>query len=574
MKFSRNIYDTLFQSFKPYRFQIVLLLLVGLSSRLIFLSNAKVIANAVDSTNEISRNFLISLSLKVFAILIVSLLLTLIYRVLFSRLCSYAISHIYDETTYRASRFPLSFFDQTPVGKISTRFSSDYGNAFRLFGGPLAEFISIIFDLVSIITIMIWINPSFGFPLLLSGLLYYFILKLNQKKLRENRSALSLQRAPSIAHFSETVQGALCIRQDQRQNSFANHFQELDNLYTRIKIIVSKNIFSFSFQLSVMSLLLILMNAFICMHFYRNHQMDAGEITVIISYTLLATTALQMFFEWYSQFDEALIGVQRLDEYLRSPIEPGSLLPTQTKFNTGQPVALTELQPPPKAERLDLVIKNLSLRYQNQPHDTLKNLNLTITAGQKVGLIGRTGSGKTSLISAILKLYPFSSGEIEISGLTPVSVDEYRQRFAVISQDAFFIKGSLRDNLDFTGKHSDETLRRALNRIQIKIDLDYPIEEKGSNLSQGEKQLISMARGLLKNASIIIFDEATANIDPKSEALVNEVLRKSLKDRTQIIIAHRLDSVRDCDVIVWLSEGSIKKIGPPKEILEAFITTG
>lgn len=575
MKFNSHVYNTVYQAFRPFIGKITFLLILGFISRLVFLSNAKVIGEAVDRTDAIDKPFLISLSYQIFILLSVSIVLTLIYRVMFSRLSAKAISTIYDETTFRTSRFPLSFFDQTAVGKISTRFSSDYGNAFRLFGGPLAEFISIVFDLISIFIIICWINILYIIPLLIAAVLYYFILKMNENTLRTNRSLSSTQRGPSIAHFSETVQGALCIRQDSRQNSFLNRFNELDNLFTTAKKNVFKSVFTFSLQLSVMSLLVFLLNAAISVYLFEKKVLGAGEITVVISYTLLATTALQMFFEWYSQFDEALIGVSRLDEYIRTDIEAGAYLPAESSFDTGHPKLAPDAPlSVPSTRKLTLEIENLSLKYETQDHETLKNITLTIPPGSKVGIIGRTGSGKTSLIAAILKLYPYSKGSVSFKEYTPFSVDDYRKQFAVISQDTFFIRGSLKDNIDFNHMYSDADLADALHRVGIDLPLSTYVEENGNNLSQGEKQLISLCRGLLKNSPIIIFDEATANIDPQSEATINDILMKTLQEHTQIIIAHRLDTVKKCDFILWLSDGQIKKFGPPKEILEAFITTG
>ena len=144
-----------------------------------------------------------------------------------------AVSRIYDETTYRVSRFPMSFFESQPVGRITTRFSSDYGNILRLFGGPLAEFLSILFDLISIVIIMIFIHPFFILTILISLFFYLIILKKNQLKLRQSRRDLSTYRTPSISHFSETVQGNTMIRQNKKNDMFLQKFKEYDQKYLR-----------------------------------------------------------------------------------------------------------------------------------------------------------------------------------------------------------------------------------------------------------------------------------------------------------------------------------------------------
>lgn len=571
-KFNRDIYDTLIQAFYPYRYKIVFLIILGLISRILFLSNAQIIAIKIDQADHITTAVLQNTVQSVLAILIPSFILTLIYRVYFSRLCADAVSRIYDETTYRVSRYPLSFFDSRPVGRITTRFSSDYGNVFRLFGGPLAEFFSIVFDLIAVVLIIIAINPLFIIPLTLAAGIYVYILKTNQVQLRQSRSELSHLRAPSIAHFSETVQGSTAIRQGlhhpERADSFIQRFNDFDSLFTTCKRTVFKFVFKFSFQLSLMSFFIFILNAGLSLYLYQAGQLGPGEMTVVISFTLMATTGLQMFFEWYSQFDEALIGVERLNEYLRHPIEPGTALPTTTEFKTQHKVR-HENDIPAERSTGHLIIDNIVLKYSEQG-PTILNLSLDIPRHQKVGLIGRTGSGKSSLVSCILKLYPLTSGTIHFSDRHYDFVDDYRDNFTVITQDIFFMKGTLRDNLDLIHAHSDQQLIQTLHEIGLDLSLDLSIEEKGQNLSQGEKQLISLARGLLKQSPIIIFDEATANIDPTSEAKVTEIIKNRMINATQIIIAHRLDTLLYCDRVIWLENGQIKKDGPAKEVLEAF----
>lgn len=187
-----------------------------------------------------------------------------------------------------------------------------------------------------------------------------------------------------------------------------------------------------------------------------------------------------------------------------------------------------------------------------------------------MGIIGRTGAGKSSLISALLRLYPIQNGTILIHNERIEDVEDYRKQFSVITQDQFFIKGSLRDNLDLFGLYSDEKLKSLLEKVSLDIPLEYQIEEKGHNLSQGEKQLISLVRGLLQDTDIFIFDEATSNVDPLSEKLMQKALQNVLKGKTQIRIAHRLQTVEDCDLVMWLDHGRVKRIGPTKEVLVAF----
>lgn len=576
--FSRSIFDTLLQAYRPFLVRIITVVILGFVGRLIFLSNAQMIAKFYDTHQVITRDDLAGLTTTLFIVLVVAFLLTILYRTVFSRLSALAVSRIYDETTYRVSRYPLSYFDHTPVGKITTRFSSDYGNIFRLFGGPLAEFLSIIFDLMGISLLIMLTHPYFVINLALAGLGFYVILKRNQLRLRGHRREVSILRGPSVAHFSETVQGSLSIRQNSKVKTFISRFLKLDDLYIASKFNIIKSIMRFSTELNIISTLLFLANGLLGMYLVKEGKLGAGQVAVILGFTILATNTLQMFFEWYSQFEEALVGVERMDEFIRNPIEDGAFLPAHADFETHHPKKAKgkkadEPSGAISAAEFKLSVENLSLTYPGQNHPTLSNVSFKLKPEEKLGIIGRTGAGKSTLIAALLRLYPFNQGVILIDNAYKNDIEDHRGQFSLISQDQFFIKGTIKDNLDLFNQYSNEQLNETLKLVGLPLQLHFMLDEKGQNLSQGEKQLLSLARGLLQNAEIFIFDEATANIDPQSEKLIELALKKTLAHKTQIRIAHRLQTVLDCDRILWLENGQVKMLGSTPEVLQAFEAT-
>ncbi|WP_409477664.1 ABC transporter ATP-binding protein [Pseudobdellovibrio sp. HCB154] len=576
--FSRSIFDTLLQAYRPFLVRIILVVILGFVGRLIFLSNAQMIAKFYDNHQVITRDDLAGLTTTLLIVLVVAFVLTILYRTVFSRLSALAVSRIYDETTYRVSRYPLSYFDHTPVGKITTRFSSDYGNIFRLFGGPLAEFLSIIFDLMGISLLIMLTHPYFVINLALAGLGFYVILKRNQLRLRGHRREVSILRGPSVAHFSETVQGSLSIRQNSKVKTFISRFLKLDDLYIASKFNIIKSIMRFSTELNIISTLLFLANGLLGMYLVKEGKLGAGQVAVILGFTILATNTLQMFFEWYSQFEEALVGVERMDEFIRNPIEDGAFLPAHADFETHHPKKAKGKKADENsgvitAAEFKLSVENLSLTYPGQNHPTLSNVSFKLKPEEKLGIIGRTGAGKSTLIAALLRLYPFNQGVILIDNAYKNDIEDHRGQFSLISQDQFFIKGTIKDNLDLFNQYSNEQLTETLKLVGLPLQLHFMLDEKGQNLSQGEKQLLSLARGLLQNAEIFIFDEATANIDPQSEKLIELALKKTLAHKTQIRIAHRLQTVLDCDRILWLENGQVKMLGSTPEVLEAFEAT-
>ena len=237
-------------------------------------------------------------------------------------------------------------------------------------------------------------------------------------------------------------------------------------------------------------------------------------------------------------------------------------------------MAITKLEPEPgyntATERPgqwptkgEINFTEVSLTYYPEGPTALKSMNLNIEGQTKVGVVGRTGAGKSSIVAALLRM-PEAEGQIIIDGveLNVLNLQESRKCISVLSQSPVVFSGSLRKNLDPLAKHSDVDLWDALEAVQLKKlvetfqgKLDYTLTNKGTNLSVGEKQLICLARVLLQESKIVILDEPTAHVDPKTEQIIHETIRKKLKNSTVITIAHRLKTIEDCDKIVQLSDG-------------------
>ncbi len=207
-------------------------------------------------------------------------------------------------------------------------------------------------------------------------------------------------------------------------------------------------------------------------------------------------------------------------------------------------------------------------------------------------MIGRTGSGKTSFVQALYRLYPLEKGRIRIAGVEPrmtplangeslgpneVEMARYRSMIALISQEPTLFLGTLRENLAVPGIRSDAELLEALERVQFIASaaegpriLDFQIEERGRNLSAGERQLVCIARCLLQDAPVVVLDEATSAVDPQSERILTRATEEFFRGKTQLIIAHRLSTIRHCDRVLWLQDGQVRMIGTPEQILPEF----
>jgi ABC-type multidrug transport system fused ATPase/permease subunit len=605
-KYSKSVFETLWLAYKPHRWIFAFCLVIGFTGRILLLSNANLIGVWVDTfchTNELVRCrpvpvFFAHYSnidfVKFLSILTgLGFFTTLTFRVIFSSLSAKAVSQIYDETTYRTSRFPLSFFDNTPAGRVVTRFSSDYGNVFRLFGGPLAEFLSIVFDLVGMIALVAIASPFYLAPIAVMSCFNFILFRLNREKLREARRELSASRSPSIAHFSETAQGAGTIRSFNQQLSFSGRFRKLDSYFLGQKRRVVKNVMFFSLQMNSLTALLLLLTGSMAFFLLQRGLVSIGSLGVAFGFITLSGNTVQMFFEWLTQFEEAMIGVERLDHYLRKDLEPGARLPSHAQFPTHH---WKESRGEDQHARegslsqnyaVSVDFNNVWFRYSADLPYILKGVDFHIRPAEKFGIIGRTGSGKSSLIQALLSLYPTEKGEILIDGKKPKftpddsgeDLEVYRRAISFIAQDSILFKGNLKENLIVNPTQiqasTEEHLFKALRRVGLdawatKEGLQMEIEEKGKNLSLGEKQLVCMARCLLQHAPVVIMDEATSSVDPKSEELLVRATQEIFLGRTQIIIAHRLSTLRQCDRILWLQNGEVKMIGSTEEVLKVF----
>lgn len=583
--FKKTIFETLSMCYSPYKVELISIIFLGILGRLLALSNTNLVGYWVDSLahKELSSSFFhnwqASDFLKALLGLTVSgFIFTALFRIRFSRLSARAVSSLYDETTYRVSRAPMSFFDSNPLGRIMTRFSSDYGNVFRLFGGPLAEFFSILFDLIAFLILMTFVHPTFFILMCLYGASNWWIYYRNRGLLRAARRDLSSQRGPSIAHFAETVQGAINIRLFKKENLFNRRFSELDSQYLETKRRTFLKVIYFIFQMNAVSTLWFLIVGLYSLWGLRSGFLTIGDVGTALGLIMISFSAIQMFFEWLTQLEEGFVGVERLDDYLRRPLERFGKLPTKARYQTQH---VFENEPPASSANKSFTIqfKDIQFRYNENQPAVLNHFNLTIPERQRLGIIGRTGSGKSTILQILTHLYTFE-GEVSIGDLNPSKGSDlkvYRSKISYLPQEPTVLKSTLRRNLDLEGRYSDDQMRLVLQQVglgpwfrSIGQDLNYELQERGKNLSIGERQLLGLARCLLQNAPILVLDEATSALDPVTEKIVLHVLETQARGKTLIFVAHRLQTLQFCDQILWLEKGRVKAQGSPKELLSQF----
>ncbi|CAG2101653.1 unnamed protein product [Medioppia subpectinata] len=286
------------------------------------------------------------------------------------------------------------------------------------------------------------------------------------------------------------------------------------------------------------------------------------------SWPFLKTLMLPRLTQWgvrqSAEMESQMTSVERIIEYSKLPQEAAL-----TAHDSHKP-------PPDWPQKGEIEFKDMSLCYEGSDKPVLKNLNCVIKSGEKIGIVGRTGAGKSSIISALFRMVE-PKGEIVMDGLSvrSIGLHELRSKISIIPQDPVLFAGSVRRNLDPFGEYSDQRIWSALEEVQLKEavgdlpgQLDGQLAEGGANLSVGQKQLVCLARAILRHNKVLVLDEATANVDHQTDALIQTTIRRKFNDCTVLTIAHRLNTIIDCDRVLVLDAGEIIEFDKPFVLLQ------
>lgn len=467
----------------------------------------------------------------------------------------------------------MAWYDTTPLGRVLNRFSQDIALV-DLQMPRIYEFTMQHFTIVALGTfgasVLAW-------PVLLLLLLVAFPLFKLQS--RYNAVALNLQRlmlmatSPVMSQVSSFLIARDTIRAFRREKYFVSDFiRSMDDFYKSYYWIHSldrlcMSIFSVFF---VPCLMLSLGAAVLSLVSFEMLTPELGGMALALSIGLAQRLVLYLW--CWSTFEKFFGAAQRIAEYAALKWEGSQKDHDDWKKAYDQP-SLTD-----QGSQLALVMKDVSLRYQPGLPLVSNGLNLTVRAGERIGICGRTGSGKSTLFLACFRLVEMDAGDIEIWGrsVTSLTLPELRSNLAIVPQDPLMFSGTLRFNLDFQGHHSDEEIWAALRLARLDrlvmdmpLKLDEPVEEKGSNFSAGTVQLICIARILMAHQRIVFLDECTANVDMNTDSEVQKAVRSACQDCAVICIAHRLQTIMDYDQLAVLDKGKVVEFGPPKELLRS-----
>lgn len=481
--------------------------------------------------------------------------------------CSIKASRkLHDSMSLAVVRSPMSFFETTPVGRILNRFTNDINKVDetipRTFGGFFSSCVKAAFT-IGIIGLTM---PIFLVIIMVLSIVYVYYQRYYIATSRELERIASTSRSPIFAHIQETLNGNETIRAYNHVDRFCKFNNEKVDFNLKA-LYFSRSVNRWlSVRLQFIGSLIILSTALLAV--WDQKKMSPATVGLIMSYALQITGSLTWIVRMTVEVETGAVCIERVLEY--SSLPPEAPLITSTR-----PAAHWPTQG-------EISFQNYSTRYRDNLECVLKNISLEVSGGEKVGIVGRTGAGKSSLALAIFRLIEPVEGAIYIDKVDTSSLGLYdlRSRLSIIPQDSQVLEGSIRSNLDPLNQYSSEKLLDVLELSHLQshvlkmakeqecLPLDVAIQEGGSNLSVGQKQLVCLARALLNPSKVLVLDEATSSVDLETDNVVQQTIRAQFQGKTILTIAHRLDTVMDSDKIVVLDQGKIVEVGAPDDLLE------
>ena len=504
-------------------------------------------------------------------LIIISLLISVLLRLILQGYQTYNIQAVGQKLTARIRRelfahsisLSLRYHDKMPVGKLLTRLTNDVDALSEVFGsgavGVIADFVS----LIVISLTMLSIDKGLAIVLLLTQIpVSYFIIWL-QKRYRRANYQVREELSQLNSDFQENIQGLEVVQMFRREEINSNKFNRTGESYRKAvdgTIFYDSSISAFIEWISLAAVSFVLA---IGGYLVTSGNIGLGTLTTFILYSQRLFEPLRQLAERFTQIQGGLTAIERINELLDEKIEIKDSLSKKNVVNN--------LEVKGKIE-----FKNVSFFYKKDDY-VIKDLSFKVNPGERIAFVGPTGSGKTTLIRLLCRLYEPQKGEILIDDINikNIPLRDLRNMLGVVLQDTFIFSGNVAQNLKLSSDIKDKDLeiicrKLGLNELLKKLPngLQTPLRERGGNLSSGERQLLSVARVAIRNPRILIMDEATAFMDPTTEATLQKDLKNILENRTALVIAHRLATIEKSDKILVLKGGSLVEQGTHEELRE------
>nr|XP_019044875.1 ATP-binding cassette transporter YOR1 [Kwoniella bestiolae CBS 10118]OCF23805.1 ATP-binding cassette transporter YOR1 [Kwoniella bestiolae CBS 10118] len=493
----------------------------------------------------------------------------------------FASVKIHKNAITRVMFAPQSFFDTTPLGRIMNRFSKDTDTIDNTLSDAMRMAVGTLSNIVGATILLAIVEPYFLIAMGVVSLLYVHNAAFYRRSSREFKRIDSILRSSLYSHFSESLSGVATIRSYGESDRFFK-----DNVYrmdveNRAYYLTIINQRWLGLRLDFLGSLLSFSVAIIvvCSHKVSAASGGLGLSTII---------SVQQSFSWLvrqiAEVENDMVGAERIMHYAN-------------ELDQEAPHQINEVKPKsswPEEGRIEF--NNVKMRYREELPDVLKGLTMNVGASEKIGVVGRTGAGKSSIMVALFRMSELSGGSIKIDGVdvSKIGLNDLRSGISIIPQDPLLFSGTLRSNIDPFNTKTDAELYDTLRRAHLisnsprqstsldgetekqaqnvnspsnkRFTLDTVIEEEGGNLSVGERSLVSLARALVRNTKVLVLDEATASVDVETDAKIQETIRNEFRDKTLLCIAHRLKTILSYDRILVMADGQVEEFDTPENL--------
>uniref|UniRef100_A0A669R1C2 ATP binding cassette subfamily C member 8 n=1 Tax=Phasianus colchicus TaxID=9054 RepID=A0A669R1C2_PHACC len=460
---------------------------------------------------------------------------------------------------------PMRFFETTPLGSILNRFSADCNTIDQHIPATLECLSRSTLLCVSALAVISYVTPMFLIALVPLAIMCYFIQKYFRVASRDLQQLDDSTQLPLLSHFSETVEGLTTIRAFRYEAKFRQKLLEYTDSNNIASLFLTAANRWLEVRMEYIGACVVLIAAVTSITSCLYSKLSSGLVGLGLTYALMVSNYLNWMVRNLADMEIQLGAVKRIH----------GLLKTEAENYEGK--SLNELMNLSWKDRGEIQIQNLSVRYDSNLKPVLKHVNAHISPGQKIGICGRTGSGKSSFSLAFFRMVDTFEGRIIIDGIdiAKLPLQTLRSRLSIILQDPILFSGTIRFNLDPEKKCTDSMLWEALEIAQLKHvvkalpgGLDAIVTEGGENFSQGQRQLFCLARAFVRKTSIFIMDEATASIDMATENILQKVVMTAFADRTVVTIAHRVHTILNADLVIVMKRGLILEYDKPEVLLE------
>lgn len=517
----------------------------------------------IDPPVTLTDSLTLNQNATVFTVLVASLFaLTLVRTTCFFITCMRSSITLHNRLFRSVLKAPIKFFDSNPIGILLNRVSRDMGIVDDLFPPTAFDTIEIFVNVIGTLVTVAIIYPINIVPAIILCVIVGTIRPLYLRTVRSIKSIEGSTRSPVFSHLAASLNGLTTIRAFRIEPQFEAKFDEYQDVHTSAWFLFVAASRWLGITMDCISLGYIATITIVTTLTTSN--ITSSQLGLAVSSALSLSGSFQWGVRQSTEMESQITSVARIKEYSELPEEP----PRESS---------PDRKPPddwPQAGEINF--KQVSLRYSEKDEPVLKMLNFDIKPGEKVGIVGRTGAGKSSITAVLFRLTE-PEGSIYIDGIetSSIGLHDLRKKLSIIPQEPVIFNGTIRRNLDPFDDFKDEHMWKALEQVKLAElvrslpgNLEAELKEGGSNFSVGERQLICLARAILRQNKIIILDEATANVDPNTDKFIQRTISESFTNCTRLTIAHRLNTIMDSDRVLVMDSGQVKEFDVPHILLQ------